>query len=1264
MVPHRSGHRKFFRTVLLGVCMLVATPPAQAILIDWDGNQTVDGNYDGEFDVANNWNPDQIPAAGHMANFNVGATYTVTFTADEEADELRVVAGEVTFLSDSNTVRAFDVISGNMDGNVSGGSVNIGSSTNPVVVNIGDIMNIGSNVTGENTVTVSGAMSALNATAATVHNVGRNGRSGQLFVTDNATVTYGGTLRIGVDNNSVGLASVDFGGVLNTGSIEVATVGSNGSGTLQVSVAGSSINQNIAGATLTVGSAVGKPGTINIGSEGVFSTGTGITTINATGTVNVGFVDGDAGTLNVGGDLLVDGGTVQVLNDGSDLNLAAGTTATFQNGGQWMIDLGDDFYHVYQANSITLDDEGTHLEFSGHRFRLHGDSTMNVTGGADVLIHTNFDVGNGVGKGTLMVSGAGTTFVAEPDGIPMWWGRGISDATVTFTDEAVGSFLGGVDIGNFSSAVALTTVSAGAHVTFGPLDLADGLVTDTGEATLIVTDTDTMVLIDGASGLSVGKAEGGIAQIQVTSEAVLQMGTGETLVGATGSINVADATFNTDGNVNLVGGSMTADDGSIITVGGQFVLSAGGTLTIDRGRVNANSGLDATGGTLNLDHGVLSVTGGALMVNETLPTHVNVIDGAVAGTSYLTLGEGATANLSRPLHVGVNHLGSLTVNDGGNLTSLSARVAIESGSTGFTRVSGTDSMGNPSTWTITGNGFSIGEEGSGYLTIEDGGHVSSGAASIATVDSNVTSGIVTVSGTDEAGNPSSWTSSSTLSIGSAGEGRLTIEGGGHVSSVSGSIGTATTGEGTVIVRGTDQSDAPSQWIISDFLAVGSSGTGELEILDGGKVVNLNAFIGASALGNGTVTVSGSGSNWTSLEELAVGGDNLLPRGSGHLRIADEGLVQVDGTLRIWSSGVVMLDGGTLRVDSNGVVVFGTGNLNYLSGTFHLIDAGGYAVGANSGPIDQVLGYEHVSIPNGGGLIVDEQLSVPTATSITAVAGAITADSLTNDGLVNLHQSTLTTTTGVANSADMVLIDSTIESLVNNANGSTVTVLGTVDFNGLVSGPGNFFGPGTANFNGGMAPGASPGEVSFEGSVSLAETNTLYIEIGGTTRGDEYDSLTIAGTAQLDGLLSVSLVGFTPEIGQEFTILSASNIADNGMTLGGPAANSFILLVNSTTVILQAIVPALPGDYNSDGIVNLADYTVWRDNLGAPEGTLANDPNTGAIGLAQYATWKANFGATLTPSGSLADATVPEPSGVALLSSGCLLALVILRRLGA
>lgn len=79
---------------------------------------------------------------------------------------------------------------------------------------------------------------------------------------------------------------------------------------------------------------------------------------------------------------------------------------------------------------------------------------------------------------------------------------------------------------------------------------------------------------------------------------------------------------------------------------------------------------------------------------------------------------------------------------------------------------------------------------------------------------------------------------------------------------------------------------------------------------------------------------------------------------------------------------------------------------------------------------------------------------------------------------------------------------------------------------------------------------------------------------------------------------------------------------------------------------------LPGDYNADGVVDAADYGVWRDSQGDAAGTLPNDTDGSVIGPDQYATWLAGFG-----SGAGANsATIPEPTAALLL-------LTVLSRVG-
>ena len=78
---------------------------------------------------------------------------------------------------------------------------------------------------------------------------------------------------------------------------------------------------------------------------------------------------------------------------------------------------------------------------------------------------------------------------------------------------------------------------------------------------------------------------------------------------------------------------------------------------------------------------------------------------------------------------------------------------------------------------------------------------------------------------------------------------------------------------------------------------------------------------------------------------------------------------------------------------------------------------------------------------------------------------------------------------------------------------------------------------------------------------------------------------------------------------------------------------------------SSLTPSLLGDFNSDGVVNAADYSLWRDHQGqsvAPY-TSADHTGDGLVNSADYALWKSHYGQTL---GSLALA-VPEPAALML-----------------
>ena len=83
--------------------------------------------------------------------------------------------------------------------------------------------------------------------------------------------------------------------------------------------------------------------------------------------------------------------------------------------------------------------------------------------------------------------------------------------------------------------------------------------------------------------------------------------------------------------------------------------------------------------------------------------------------------------------------------------------------------------------------------------------------------------------------------------------------------------------------------------------------------------------------------------------------------------------------------------------------------------------------------------------------------------------------------------------------------------------------------------------------------------------------TLEIQIGGTLSGFNFDAVSVAGNAVVGGILDVSLInGFTPALGQQFTVLTAGNVTNSGLVLGGSAASEFFMLVGPSSIVLQAV----------------------------------------------------------------------------------------------
>ncbi|WP_442483197.1 PEP-CTERM sorting domain-containing protein [Aeoliella sp. SH292] len=153
---------------------------------------------------------------------------------------------------------------------------------------------------------------------------------------------------------------------------------------------------------------------------------------------------------------------------------------------------------------------------------------------------------------------------------------------------------------------------------------------------------------------------------------------------------------------------------------------------------------------------------------------------------------------------------------------------------------------------------------------------------------------------------------------------------------------------------------------------------------------------------------------------------------------------------------------------------------------------------------------------------------------------------------------------------------------------------------------------------------------------------------GWTSLDDQDFQGNLAWAQLDNAATALSEGYTAGA-SSLASGAALSLGSAFKTTGGSedlvlevhlAGTDDAVLVESKNI---TYIDGLDGDYNGDGTVNLADYTVWRDALGS-HSVLANDITPGYVSPTDYLVWKSNFGASGAGIASgLGVATVPEPA---------------------
>jgi T5SS/PEP-CTERM-associated repeat protein len=750
----------------------------------------------------------------------------------------------------------------------------------------------------------------------------------------------------------------------------------------------------------------------------------------------------------------------------------------------------------------------------------------------------------------------------------------------------------------------------------------------------------------GSSGtLNVNSSPFNVTGTATTSELIVGLnGTGTINVTNAGGVTVAEDTRlglnpGSTGNISVSGPGSSWTNSDELEIGsfgtGALNITDGGIVTSDEGYIG--NGLDATGAVTVDGMGSRWTYSTALFVGHAGNGTLEIINGgrvqesaAVVSPSFIGRSPGSMGEVivgsdstwaSRIVSVGDSGTGTLTIEAGGNVSSLvSASIGVEMGSTGTATVTGENS-----TWNI---GFlSVGSSGTGILMIQAGGKVSTSAAAVIGLSPG-SSGTVTV-----AGSGSTWTSSGAVRVGLFGMGTLTIESAARVSNMgmtASLIGESGGSNGSVTVTG-----AGSKWTSSSELHVGESGIGELDILSGGAVSNSNGFLGVMAGSTGTATVSGSGSTWTNNGSLSVGSS-----GMGSLRIDaggrvsnsngiigagnnSTGAVTVAGSGSTWtSSGHVRVGGlgmGTLTIEAGGNVSNEVGSIGVEEGSTGIVTVtGAGSKWTNSSELHiGLFGVGALSILSGAA--VSNSLgfiggSLAGSTGTATVAGAGSTWTSADLFVGNGGNGTLTVRDGGA----VIVGSGSAGDLIGRA-GSQVTLDsgGVLDVRGTIDMNGGAF-----NFLGGTLH-----VETFEGNLTNPAGGTLAPGTSSPSAG----STTIVGnyTQQAGATLQI-------EIGGVVSAMRDRLLVEGNAVLGGTLEVSLIdgfqpLLGNSFS-ILETNVGVIGGQFNNeilptfDGLTFDVIYGIKNVMLEVVEALLPGDYNhDGSVDAADYVVWRKTGG---------------------------------------
>ena len=493
-------------------------------------------------------------------------------------------------------------------------------------------------------------------------------------------------------------------------------------------------------------------------------------------------LDSGSATLAVDGTLTVSG-TVTV--DAGALLLNGGTVVITSGGGLVM------GTSVGLAGTVAVDGASSLLTVAaGITDGSTASGLLQVTNGGTIELTgtKGINIGASAGSfGSMVVSGASAlvSFGASAKGITVGnAGSGTVDVLSGGTIAMNG--VGGLGIGQASGAVGLVMVSGvGALINEGAAGNGMG-VGQAGQGTLEVLNGGTVSLAATGSGdgIGVGQTAGGSGLIQVSGSGALlslntpnagmsvgQSGQGTLEVQNAGAVSITGKGLGIgtaaggSGTVSVSGSGAsitTLGTAGGITVGGvaagQLSISSTGTVSSSAGIFIAQSS-SAASGTLTVDDGTLLDTGaltvgnlgsGTLTVQDAAAVTITGSVGAgvdigmaATGSGTVTIDNASLTETGGIFAVGASGKGSLTVQNAGTLSTSqisgpAGDIGSSTGGFGTATVTGATSL-----WTVGGQ-LVVGDQGSGSLTITNGGVVNAGANDIDVGNQSGASGAIVV----------------------------------------------------------------------------------------------------------------------------------------------------------------------------------------------------------------------------------------------------------------------------------------------------------------------------------------------------------------------------------------------------------------------------------------------------------------------------------------------------------------------------------------